>query len=284
MSKVKIACAQIDCLIGDVASNRTKVIDRIREAAEQGAKLVILPECAITGYAFDSLEEAAAFAEPIDGPTASAIARACEETGVYAIVGFIEKDGSRFFNAAMLTGPDGIRGSYRKVHMPYIGADRFLTPGDRPFEVFDLPIGKVGILICYDVSFPEASRSLKLMGAELIALPTNWPPGASRNPDFAINGRAMENHINFAAANRVGVERGWPFIGRSIVVDFKGDKLAEASGEAEQMLVVEIDFQQASNNKIVNVAGSYEIDRIADRRPEFYTAITAPIKKSRTAG
>ena len=284
MATTTIACAQIDCLIGDVASNRAKVIDRIREAAEQGAKLVILPECAITGYAFDSLEEAKEFAEPIDGPTASAIARACEETGVYAIVGFIEKDGSRFFNAAMVAGPEGIRGSYRKVHMPYIGADRFLTPGDRPFEVFDLSIGKVGILICYDVSFPEASRVLKLMGAELIALPTNWPPGASRNPDFAINGRAMENHVNFAAANRVGVERGWPFIGRSIIVDFKGDKLAEAGGEAEQMLVVEIDFEQANNNKIVNVAGSYEIDRIADRRPEFYTAITAPIKKSRTAG
>jgi predicted amidohydrolase len=284
MPKTKIACAQIDCRIGDVRSNRAKVIDRIREAAERGAKLVILPECAITGYAFESLEEAAGFAEPLDGPTAPAIARACQESGVYAIVGFIEKDGSRYFNAAMVVGPEGIRGSYRKVHMPYIGADRFLTPGDRGFEVFDLSIGKVGVLICYDVSFPEASRSLKLMGAELIALPTNWPPGASRNPDFALNGRAMENHVNFAATNRVGVERGWPFIGRSKVVDFNGDSLAEADGAAEQMLVVEIDFEQANNNKIVNVAGSYEIDRIADRRPEFYTAITAPIKRSRTAG
>ena len=282
MSKVKIACAQIDCLLGDVASNRAKVIDRIREAARQGAKLVILPECAITGYAFESLEEAAQFAEPLDGPSANAIARACQEAGVYAIVGFIEKDGARYFNAAMVTGPDGIRGSYRKVHMPYIGADRFLTPGDRPFEVFDLPMGKVGILICYDVSFPESARALKLMGAELIALPTNWPPGARRTAEFVLNGRAMENHVNFAASDRVGVERGWPFIGRSKVVDFNGDTMAEA-GEAEQMLLVEIDFEQANNNRIVNVAGSYEIDRLADRRPEFYTAITAPIKRSRTA-
>ena len=284
MAITKIACAQIDCRIGDVASNRAKIIDRIREAAEQGAKLVILPECATNGYAFESLEEAAEVAEPLDGPTASAIARVCEETGTYAIVGFIEKDGSRYFNAAMVTGPEGIRGSYRKVHMPYIGADRFLTPGDKPFEVFDLSIGRVGVLICYDMSFPEASRALKLLGAELIALPTNWPPGARRNPDFALNGRALENHINFAATNRVGLERGWPFIGRSKVVDFNGDTLAEADGEAEQMIVVEIDFQQANNNKIVNVAGAYEIDRIADRRPEFYTAITAPIKRSRTAG
>jgi predicted amidohydrolase len=284
MSKTKIACAQIDCRIGDVESNRAKVIDRIREAAAEQARLVILPECAITGYAFESLEEAAEFAEPLDGPTSEAIARACHETGLYAIVGFIEKDGSRFFNAAMHVGPGGVIGSYRKVHMPYIGADRFLTPGDRPFEVFDLPIGKVGILICYDVSFPEAARTLKLLGAELIALPTNWPPGARRAPDFVINGRALENHINFAATNRVGLERGWPFIGRSKVVDFNGDTLAEADGEAEQLLVTEIDFEQANKNKIVNVSGAYEIDRLADRRPEFYELISAPIKRSRTAG
>lgn len=284
MSKTKIACAQIDCRIGDVESNRAKVIDRIREAADQQARLVILPECAITGYAFESLEEAVEFAEPIDGPTSEAVARACGETGLYAIVGFIEKDGSRFFNAAMLVGPGGVIGSYRKVHMPYIGADRFLTPGDRPFEVFDLPIGKVGILICYDVSFPESTRTLKLLGAELIALPTNWPPGAGRTADFLINGRALENHVNLAATNRVGLERGWPFIGRSKVVDFNGDTLAEADGEAEQLLVTEIDFEQANKNKIVNVSGAYEIDRLADRRPEFYEVISAPIKRSRTAG
>jgi predicted amidohydrolase len=284
MSKTKIACAQIDCRIGDVESNRAKVIDRIHEAADQQARLVILPECAITGYAFESLEEAAEFAEPLDGPTSEAVAHACHETGMHAIVGFIEKDGSRFFNAAMVAGPDGVIGSYRKVHMPYIGADRFLTPGDRPFHVFDLSIGRVGVLICYDVSFPEAARSLKLLGAELIALPTNWPPGARRNPDFVINGRALENHVNFAATNRVGLERGWPFIGRSKVVDFNGDTLADASGEAEQLLVTEIDFGQANENKIVNVAGSYEIDRLADRRPEFYGSISAPIMRSRTAG
>ena len=270
-------------VIGDVESNRSKVIDRILEAADRAARLVIFPECAITGYAFESLEEAAQFAEPIDGPTAEAVARACQQTGAYAVVGFIEKDGSRYFNAAMLAGPEGVIGSYRKVHMPYIGADRFLTPGDRPFEVFDLAIGRLGILICYDISFPESARTLKLKGAELIALPTNWPPGAKRNPDFVVNARALENHVNFAATNRVGTERGWPFIGRSMVADFNGDKLLEGSADSEQMLVAEIDFEQANNNKIVNAPGTYEIDRLADRRPEFYEVISAPIKRSRSA-
>jgi predicted amidohydrolase len=283
MAKTTIACAQIDCRIGDVESNRSKVIDRIREAADRAARLIIFPECAITGYAFESLEEAAQFAEPIDGPTAEAVARACQQTGLYAVVGFIEKDESRYFNAAMLAGPEGVIGSYRKVHMPYIGADRFLTPGDRPFEVFDLAIGRLGILICYDISFPESARTLKLMGAELIALPTNWPPGARRNPEFVLNARALENHVNFAATNRVGTERGWPFIGRSIVVDFNGDTLVEGSDDGEEMLVAEIDFAQANNNRIVNAPGTYEIDRLVDRRPEFYELISAPIKRSRTA-
>ncbi|HEX5735250.1 MAG TPA: carbon-nitrogen hydrolase family protein [Blastocatellia bacterium] len=283
MPKTTIACAQIDCRIGDVESNRSKIIDRISEAADRAARLVIFPECAITGYAFESLEEAAQFAEPIDGPTAEAVARACQQTGLYAVVGFIEKEGSRYFNAAMLAGPEGVIGSYRKVHLPYIGADRFLTPGDRPFEVFDLSIGRLGILICYDISFPEAARTLKLMGAELIALPTNWPPGAKRNPEFVLNARALENHVNFAATNRVGTERGWPFIGRSIIVDFNGDTLIEGSGDGDEMLVAEIDFEQANNNRIVNAPGTYEIDRLADRRPEFYELISTPIKRSRTA-
>ncbi|HJQ68212.1 MAG TPA: carbon-nitrogen hydrolase family protein [Blastocatellia bacterium] len=283
MPKTTIACAQIDCKIGDVESNRSNVVDRIQEAADRSARLVIFPECAMTGYAFESLEEAAQFAEPIDGPTGEAVSRACQQTGLYAIVGFIEKDGSRYFNAAMLVGPGGVIGSYRKVHMPYIGADRFLTPGDRPFQVFDLAIGKVGILICYDISFPESARTLKLMGAELIALPTNWPPGAKRNPDFVVNARALENHVNFAATNRVGTERGWPFIGRSTVADFNGDKLIEGSADGEQLLLAEIDFEQANDNRIVNAPGTYEIDRLADRRPDFYELVSAPIKRSRTA-
>ena len=87
----------------------------------------------------------------------------------------------------------------------------------------------------------------------------------------------------FAAVNRCGVERGWEFIGRSKVVDMNGDTIAEAPREGEEMLIVEVDLQEANNNKIVNVAGSYEIDRLADRRPEFYSALSTPAAKSRIA-
>jgi predicted amidohydrolase len=274
----KIACVQMDVAIGDVEANRRKIVERMRTAAESCAELVIFPECALTGYCFDSLEEAAPFAEPIDGPSSEAISEACRETGVQVVAGFIEKEGTNFYNAAMLVGPNGIIGGYRKVHLPFLGVDRFLTPGDKPFQVFELPFGRIGINICYDASFPEAARALKLLGAELIILPTNWPTGAWRTAEFIINSRACENHVNFAAVNRCGVERVWEFIGRSKVVDVNGDTVAEAAREGEETLIVEVDLQEANKNKIVNVAGSYEIDRLADRRPEFYEIITASTK------
>ena len=273
----------MDVAIGDVEANRRKIVERLRTAAEGGAELVIFPECALTGYCFDSLQEASQFAEPIDGPSSKAIADACNETGTHAVVGFIEKDDSSFYNAAMLVGPDGVIGNYRKVHLPFLGVDRFLTPGDKPFRVFELPFGRIGINICYDASFPEAARALKLLGAELIVLPTNWPTGAWRTAEFIINARACENHVNFAAVNRCGVERGWEFIGRTKVVDVNGDTLAEAGREDEEMLIIEVDLQEANKNKIVNVAGSYEIDRLADRRPEFYRIVTEEASRSQVA-
>ncbi|HEX8090231.1 MAG TPA: carbon-nitrogen hydrolase family protein, partial [Blastocatellia bacterium] len=245
----------MDVEIGNVGANLRRVNERIKEAAGRGARMVIFPECALTGYCFESLEEAVPFAEPVDGPSANSIAEACRETGAHAVVGFIEKDGPAFYNAAMLVGPNGLVGNYRKVHLPFLGIDRFLTPGDKKFAIFDLPFGKVGVNICYDASFPEAARTLKLLGAELIILPTNWPEGAWRTPEFIINTRANENHVNFAAVDRVGVERGWQFIGRSKVVDFNGDTLAEAGRDREEILYVEVDLQRAGNNRIVNVAG-----------------------------
>ena len=283
MAQIKIACVQMDVAIGDVNANREKIIDRLRAAAEAGAQMAIFPECALTGYCFESLEEASPFAETINGPSSDAFAKASRETGIHAVIGFIEKHGSNFYNAAIIVGPSGVVGSYRKVHLPFLGVDRFLTPGDRPFEVLELPFGRIGVNICYDASFPEAARALKLLGAELIILPTNWPNGAWRTAEFIINARACENHVSFAAVNRVGIERGWQFIGRSKVVDYNGDTIAEASREDEEMLVVEVDLAEANKNRIVNVAGSYEIDRLGDRRPEFYHIVTAETSKSHVA-
>ena len=282
MTKTNIACAQIDCVLGDVETNRDKIIASLRAAAERDARLVMFPECALTGYAFNSLAEAVPFAEKIDGPSAQALATVCEETNSYAVVGFIEADAGKYYNAAMLVGPAGVVGNYRKTHMPFIGIDRFLTPGDRQYDVFQLPFGKIGLNICYDISFPEAARVLKLMGAELVALITNWPQAAWRSPQYVANTRALENHVFYAATDRVGTERGWRFIGRSKVVDCNGDTLAEA-GDTEELLVVSVELQEANNNHIVNVPREYELDRLEDRRPDLYQAISETTLKSQGA-
>ena len=274
MTKTNIACMQMDCSLGQPRVNLSKILQWTRAAAERDVKLIAFPECALTGYAFESLEEGIQFAENLDGPSSQAIAEACRETGVYVAAGFIESDSGEFYNSVMLVGPEGVVGSYRKVHLPFIGIDRFLSPGDRPLQVFELPFGKVGLNICYDISFPEAARVLKLMGAELIVLATNWPPGAWRSPEFVVNTRALENHLFYAAVNRVGEERGWQFIGRSKVADCNGDTVAEASAEAEELLVVGLELPEANNNHIVNVAGAYELDRLKDRRPELYEIIS----------
>jgi predicted amidohydrolase len=273
MAETNIACAQIDCVLGEPQTNLRKIISCLRSAAERDSKLVMFPECALTGYAYNSLAEAIPFAERIDGRSSEAIAGACREAGTHAVAGFIERDGDKFYNAAMLVGPDGVIGSYRKVHLPFIGIDRFLSPGDRQFNVFDLPFGKLGLNICYDISFPEAARVLKLMGAELIVLITNWPEAAWRSPEFVANTRALENHLFYAATDRVGTERGWKFIGRSKIMDCNGDTLAEAGIEDEELLIASIDFEKANLNRIINVAGAYELDRLGDRRPEMYEVI-----------
>src|ERR1044072_1760804 len=116
MANTRIACVQMDVAIGNVEENRRRLIARLREAATGGAQLAIFPECALTGYCFDSLGEAAPFAESADGPSARAIADTRREAHAYAVVGFIERAGDNFYNAAMIVGPAGIIGSYRKVH------------------------------------------------------------------------------------------------------------------------------------------------------------------------
>jgi predicted amidohydrolase len=134
---------------------------------------------------------------------------------------------------------------------------------------------RVGMNICYDSAFPEAARCLALLGADLIALPTNWPPGAECMAQHAIRTRAMENAVYYAAVNRVGEERGFRFIGLSSICGPNGDVLAESSGTEEEILYAEIDPARARRKRIVRVPDKHEIDRFADRRPEMYGPLSA---------
>ena len=176
----------------------------------------------------------------------------------------------RIFNACALVGPNGFIAGYRKVHLPFLGVDRFTTPGDRPFAVHDLGGLKVGMTICYDGSFPESSRVLMLLGADLVILPTNWPTGALSTVCHLVQARALENHIYYAAVNRVGEERGFRFIGQSRLVAPNADLLATGGEYGEEIIVAEIDPAVARNKHLVRIPGLYELDRLAHRRPDLY--------------
>jgi 5-aminopentanamidase len=277
MSHWPIAAVQTDCRLGDVTHNLAIVRGRLREAAGRGARLVIFPECMLTGYAFASRAEAWPHAENVPGPSTDALAADCRELGVWTAVGLLERgEGGELYNACALVGPDGRVATYRKAHLPYLGVDRFATPGNRPFTVHDLGGLRVGMLICYDDSFPEAARCLTLLGVDLVLLPTNWPSGAAAVAKFLVPARALENHVYYAAVNRVGEEGGFRFIGRSRLVGPDGETLATADHDRETILEASIDPMAARAKYLVRIPGAYELHRLADRRPDLYGPVCDP--------
>ncbi len=273
---MKISAVQTDIRIADPASSLETFRNKMASEAAAGSRLVVFPECFASGYCFRSRDEILCVAEPLDGPFVTAATEICRDCGCSAVFGMLERDGSRLFNTAVLTGPDGVVGSYRKVHLPWLGADRFVDYGDRPFEVFSVEGLRVGMLICYDGGFPEAARCLALDGADLIVLPTNWPPGAEYLAEYAGNCRALENSIYFLASSRVGTERGFRFIGKSRICGPSGKTLAAADHTRECVLQCDIDPQAARHKRIIRVPGQHVIDRLADRRPEMYGRLCEP--------
>lgn len=272
---MRIAAAQFDVKLGDVETNIASAVRMIGQAAAAGANLVVLPECALSGYCFNSREEALPHGRSLDDLLWQRIAQAC---GVgpptFAVIGFLESDGEAIYNASALVGPSGVVASYRKVHLPHLGIDRFVDRGNRPYAVHQAGEIQVGLAICYDSSFPEPMRVLSLERADVIALATNWPMAAQRTAQIVPPARSMENHLYFVAANRIGRERDFRFCGMSSIYGPDGIELARAIGDEEVVLVADVDLQIARNKRIERTAGSHVIDRFADRRPEFYGKVT----------
>jgi predicted amidohydrolase len=273
---MRVAAVQFDPKLGDLGKNLERILQELAKAAEAGARLVVFPECALSGYGFGSREEGLQHAVAIAGSEVRAVASGCATHGCYCIFGFLERDRSRLYNACVLTGPEGVVGTYRKVHLPFLGIDMFADPGDRPFAVHDAGGLKVGMHICYDGSFPETARVLALLGADLLVLPTNWPTHSECAAEHMIPTRAMENTVYAMAVNRVGEESGFRFIGGSSIVDPSGRVLAWAGADTEEVLLADIDPEVARRKRLVRVPERHEINRIADRRPRFYEPIVAP--------
>ncbi len=276
MKKVCVAGVQMDIQFQAFESNLARIQLKIREAAEHAAQLIVFPECTLTGYCYATIGDALDHAIEVESTRLRPLFSSCKEHKVHIVVGFLERDGNRVHNSLLCIGPEGIAGHYRKIHLPYLGVDRFTTPGNK-LEVVKAGTLNIGMNICYDCSFPESSRVLMLHGADVITLPTNWPPTSGRTADFIPNARALENHVYFMSINRIGEENGFSFIGKSKIVDPFGNDLAFADHAEETILYAIIDPKVARNKHLVNIPGEHEVDRLRDRRPEAYGTIVKSI-------
>ncbi|MGZ4705591.1 MAG: carbon-nitrogen hydrolase family protein [Acidimicrobiales bacterium] len=248
---MRLAVGQLRCDALDDDGRLIALDDVVRRAAAAGAELVVLPEMAACGYLLDP-DHLDRHAEPDDGsgPVLTRWREMARSLGVAIIGGFAERTDSGIANAAVVIDASGtVLGTYRKLHL--FGAEhRLFVPGDRGLPVFTLGDTRVGVLICYDLRFPESARILALQGADVVAVPTAWVGGFDRSAPISgsigqVDGvlvQANLDQIYIACADQVGTESPIEFLGRSVVADPYGQPLVgPLSPDAEDLAVVEVD-------------------------------------------
>jgi N-carbamoylputrescine amidase len=261
----------------DMAANIAKTEKLVREAAKQGAQ-VILPSELFQGPYFCTSQEEHWFktAYPAaDHPAVLAMAPLAKELGVVIPVSIFERDGPLYYNSVVIVDADGeTLGTYRKSHIPDgpgYQEKYYFRPGDTGFKVWDTKHGRIGVGICWDQWFPEAARAMALMGAEVLFYPTaigSEPHDSSldtRDPwRRAMQGHAVSNIIPVVASNRIGLEKsGQSFYGSSFIADHRGDLVESFERQDEGVLVHEFDLDFLQTHR---AAWGF----FRDRRPEFY--------------
>ena len=270
----RICCQQLQPVIGDLEANRELSLAAIREAVGLGADVVVLPELTSSGYMLASPEEAAAMAIAPDHPLLADWASEAARHDLVLAGGFCERgaDGRTYNSAAVFDG-SGLRAVYRKLHL-WDREKLIFTPGSESPPVIDTRVGRVSVVICYDLEFPELTRSVALAGAQLLLVPTNWPlmarPAGERPAEATIAmATARINHMAIACADRVGAERGQDWTGGTTIVDAEGWVAGE--NRRPGPLCAEVDLELARDKRFTELA-----DAFADRRPELYEAVVAP--------
>ena len=258
---MRIAVVQTNPVFGQTDTNINEALDLMSGAP---ADLYVLPELFNTGYNFIDASEAASLAEEVPGPTFNAIAAFATRRSCYVAYGFAEK-ADRIYNSAALVGPSGLAGIYRKVHL-YARENLFFAPGNLGFPVWDLSIGRIGMMVCFDWYFPESARALAMNGAQIIAHPSNLV--MPHCPDAMVT-RCLENRVFAATANRVGAEdRGGQrlgYIGKSEIVAPDGTIAARLSEIDSGIAVVDINPADADSKRL----NAFN-DLFLNRRPDQY--------------
>ena len=270
---VTVAVCQLGPVLGDVPANIAMVETAVALAAADGAEIVVLPELVTTGYVFESAEEARGLAEPVDGPSLRALTRLAADLDLVVVGGFAElaADGA-VYNSAALIDRSGVRAAYRKAHL-WAQEQWWFTAGNQPPPVVDTDRGRIGMLVCYDLEFPEWPRTVALAGADLLCVPTNWPalsvPHGERPIDVVrAQAVASVDRVFVAVCDRVGPERGTDWVGGSAIIGPDGYPLALAVGGAQTLLArCELARARDKSTSPLN-------DVVEDRRPELYGRVT----------
>lgn len=259
---MKIAIFQGPEQPGKVAANLEHLAQAAQEAAAQGARLLIAPEMFLTGYHIGR-EATRRLAEPADGPSAKRVAAIADEAGIAILYGYPERDGEAVYNAAQLIDRDGRRlANHRKTHL-FGDIDRSaFEAGEGPPALAELDGLRLGILICYDVEFPENVRMLALAGADFVAVPTALMQPYTFIARSVVPARAYENQVFLAYANRCGREQDLEYLGQSCIVAPDGSEPARA-GSGEELIVGELDSTVQTASRQLNTY-------LRDRRPELY--------------
>jgi len=264
-TEVTLSLAQVDCRVADPEANFAHAATLVAEAARRGSDLVLLPELWSTAYALD---QAAALASPLahtpaDGGWFGRVAQMAADQSLYVAGSLLEARAGRFYNCLALYAPDGtLAGVYRKMHLfRLMDEEKYLTAGEESVTL-DLPWGKTGLAICYDLRFPELLRGYALAGARLMLIPAEWPHPRRAHWQTLLRARAIENQCFVAACNRIGTTGAATFFGASAVIDPWGEALVEA-GETEALLTVRVDLALVDTVR-------QRIPVFEDRRPELY--------------
>ncbi len=266
---MKVGFIQFSPVFGKIGENIEKV-ERLIEGID--ADIIVLPELFNTGYVFTSKEEAFLLSEAVpDGNTTEALCRIARRKNIHIVGGLCEQSGGRLFNAAVLASPEGYRGVYRKVHL-FSEENLWFDPGDRGFEVYDIGVCRVGIMVCFDWFFPEAARILALKGAHVICHSANLVLPFCQNGMIT---RCLENRVFAVTANRTGEEkrggRDLRFTGKSQIIDPQGNVLFQAGSDTEEIGIVDIDVK-AAENKDINPFNHL----FRNRRVAFYNDLLKP--------
>jgi predicted amidohydrolase len=258
---MKVGLVQLAPVLGNPQATLA-AIDRLL-AGVALPELLVLPELCNSGYNFTSMQQARDLAEPIgDSAFLDHLQRICSRGGCRIVCGFNELADNQLYNTAVLLGPDGVIGKYRKLHL-FLNEKDYFQPGDLGLPVFDLGCCRVGLLICFDWFFPEVWRILALKGADIICHPANLVlPGLAQR---GVEVHAMTNRVFVILANRTGREGDLAFTGLSRIVDPRGDVLASAAAQQEQVLIADIDVGKARAKHIT--PRNHVLD---DRRPAEY--------------